>query len=835
MTGDPRSILFHRHRFDRWVVPLWVIVTGLVLDNVLVYANASARAHLVLAGGVLLAAFAAKMLFRPSLQDTARRLDASASTRNRFEAIASLEGINHPLARALNDETGDFLFRRQLPPAYMTIVGMVLLVAFAVIRLATLKTGREAAEPERITAAPVAANQEEPPKQTPMPLAALSWLEPASSIVATQSELVPLLAKANSSAALKNVKLHVMVGAELVQVTPLESVGAGEHRIQCLLDLGKLKCEPYSFVGYYLSAELSREGVTPDTPPWPELFSTLQLIQIRPAGSDLTAGPPPADEAASSELERLLYAVKRAKVAQVEVAAASFELAHGQPPAIDPAWRAKMKETATKERAIWQNDKELLAAVKDDLALWSAIDLLHREGSELEATWDSLGKNDPAAAVGSSQRALAKIAELEQVFATALAKQQEAKSILLNDTLTEDGVLKLPARDGTPAGLLERDAREQQTLANELAKRTATTANAFSTEKEVVNDLTKLAANEGFSTEVRSLVSSAVVDAREARQHLNDRDQRAATEPAARAAQALQASVNAMEASGRQSAARQLASAQRELNEAALAEKDGDSASAERTLEKIRAQVAQEALAQQRSGSAEAAKELAELHDALRKPPKRDNRPLSKGETPPGAGEQLSELARLAAEKRQQVLSDKEREQELAKASEELRRVRQNVKRSAQNSPKDLEELFKQAQENAQKSGTSLNLPPPKENPPPKSNAEEKDPAKGTVSDTAIAAAPPVSKTDDPVRKVIEGRPSPSAVNRERYVDGLILEIDRAMAQLGQKRAAERTQVLSTASVADAPEPYRKAVGDYFEALARAGQAESVQSSTSKR
>ena len=62
-----------------------------------------------------------------------------------------------------------------------------------------------------------------------------------------------------------------------------------------------------------------------------------------------------------------------------------------------------------------------------------------------------------------------------------------------------------------------------------------------------------------------------------------------------------------------------------------------------------------------------------------------------------------------------------------------------------------------------------------------------------------------------------------------------LLEIDRVMVQLaGQKRDVARTQVLSTAGVADAPESYRKAVGDYFEALARAEQAEPNQPSTAK-
>lgn len=828
MIDDPRTILLHRHRFARWVLPLWIIVTALVVDNVLAYADASGLAHALLAGVAILGAFVARMLFSPTLQNTACRLDAAAGTRNRFEAIASLEGADHPLAQAINDETGDFLYRHQLPPAYMTIVGVFMLVAFTVMRLATLKPAAEEPVTQPVVATLAVENHEPPP--TPMPLAALSWLEPAASIVATQGEVVPLLAKSNSGTALKNVKLHVVVAGESKEVAALEPVAAGEHKITCVLDLGKLKCEPYSFVGYYLSAELSREGVTASTPPWPELFSTLQLIQIRPVGSDLTAGPPPADEAASGELERLLYSVKRAKVAQAEVAAATFELAHGQPPAIDPAWRTKMKETAAKERAIWQDTKELLPAVKDDLSLWSAIDLLHRAGSELENTWDNLSKDDPAASVASSQQALAKIGEVEQIVAKALAKQQEAKSIVLSDNLTEDGVLKLPVRETTPAGVLERDAREQQTLADELAKRMATVSNAFPREKEIVNDLTKLAAHEGFSTDVRSMVSSAVVDAREARQHLNDRDQRAATEPAARAAQALQTSVNNMEASGRQSAAKQLATAQRELNEAALAEKDGDSAAAELALEKIRKQVAEEALAQQRSGSAEAAKKLAELHAAMEKPTQDGKKPAPREQAPPG--QKLAELAQLAAEKRKQVLSDKEREQEQAKATEELRRVRQNAKRSAQNGPKELEDLFKQAQENAQKSGKSLNLPPPKDAPPLGQNAEKAD---GKLSGMVVAPPSLAAKKDDPVRKVIEGRPSPSTVNMERYADGLVLEIDRVMAQLaGQKREVERTQVLSTANVADAPEAYRKAVGDYFESLARAEQAEPSQSSTPK-
>ena len=934
MTTGPRAHLHRCHQLALWQRPLWVLVAALGLDFVLAQSGVDWPVRTWMLGLALVVALGARLLFRPSLRATACALDARAGSSNRFEALAALAGHADPLAKAIEDETAAHLERRPLPGPYAWLASLGLLVGLVVLQLATLDFGpkKDALRPSADAAQPAAqaasTAKNVPPPPTPMPLASLHWIEPPAGITVTAKEIVPLKAESNSPIGLTPpLLLLTLAGEPLAPLPQTDRVAAGVQPVSLDLDLAKFDGPPFAFVTYHLAAERGRDHVNPGTPPWPEVDSPLQVIQLRPVGSELTLDPPPGDDTAENETERLLFQVKRLKLSQVEVLESVFALDHEMPSRTDAAWPERVQTVTAQERTIWQDTTALVPVFDKTTATWAALVALREALAQIQAAWEDLARSDPAAAFAPADRGLARIAEVERMLTVVVVRLREEKAAAeAAFAVAGDTTLQLPVREDTQAGRLETLARAQRELADQLAQGTAT--EAFARQDKIARALPKLAAEPDLPPAIASAIAAAATDAGEAAKHLNDRDPRAATEPATRAAQTLQAASAALEAAGRARAAEVLATTQRELNHAAIETNDGNIAAAESDFVIARQALREEALRQQQSGSAVAAQQLADMStamDASKVRPDLDR--LAKEPQPPAAAEptavaqKLTQLAQRAAVARQQLLSDEERAKALAQAADELRRARANVDRAAQQGDQAMQDLFEKAQEKAQLAGDSLPLPPagnravqpidPRTLPwkvdtayakddrvnydgklyhclekhtsrvglePPKapklwqeeeqtdsggargaskassSESDQKSPPgsdKKSIpsgdKDEQISGSSANSKSSDkPGEKVPVGSPSPDGrpshggavgdgsinnghgsltdpPNRLRYGRDLSAQISRFVELLAQEQSRmRRTQVLTTATPAEAPPDYRPAVADYFEALARA-------------
>ena len=723
MTTGPRAHLHRCHQLALWQRPLWVLVAALGLDFVLAQSGLDWPVRTWTLSLALVVALGARLLFRPSLRATACALDARAGSSNRFEALAALDERTDPLAKAIEGETAAHLERRPLPGPYAWLASLALLFGLVVLQLATLDFGpkKDALRPSADAAQP-AAQAASPAKDlppTPMPSASLRWIEPPPGITATAKEIVPLQAESDSPVGLTPpILLLTLAGEPLAPLPQTDRVAAGVQPVSLALDLAKFDGPPFAFVTYHLAAERGRDHVNPGTPPWPTVVSPLQVIQLRPVGSELTLDPPPGDDTAENETERLLFQVKRLKLSQVEVLESAFALDHEMPSRADAAWPERVQTVTAQERTIWQDTTALVPVFDKTAAAWAALVPLREALAQIQATWEDLARSDPAAAFAPADRGLARIAEVERMLTVVVVRLREEKAAAeAAFAVAGDTTLQLPVREDTQAGRLETLARAQRELADQLAQGTAT--EAFARQDKIARALPKLAAEPDLPPAIASAIAAAATDAGEAAKHLNDRDPRAATEPATRAAQTLQAASAALEAAGRARAAEVLATTQRELNHAAIETNDGNIAAAESDFVIARQALREEALRQQQSGSAVAAQQLADMStamDASKVRPDLDR--LAKEPQPPAAAEptavaqKLTQLAQRAAVARQQLLSDEERAKALAQAADELRRARANVDRAAQQGDQAMQDLFEKAQEKAQLAGDSLPLPP---------------------------------------------------------------------------------------------------------------------------
>jgi hypothetical protein len=722
MTTGPRAHLQRCHQLALWQKPLWVLIAALGLDFVFAQSGVDWPVRTWTLGLALVVALSVRLLFRPSLRATACALDSRASSSNRFEALAALAGRTDPLAKAIENETAAHLARRPLPAPYAWFASLALLVALVVLQLATLDLA-----PKKIVTRPAASvapppaipAKNIPPPPTPMPPASLRWVEPPPGITATAKEIVPLKAESDSPVGLTPpILLLTLAGEPLAPLPQTDRVAAGVQPVSLALDLAKFDGQPFAFVTYHLAAERGRDHVNPGTPPWPAVVSPLQVIQIRPVGSELTLDPPPGDEMAENETERLLFQVKRLKLSQVEVLKSAFALDHEMPSRADAGWPALAQTVTAQERTIWQDTTALIPVFDKTTTAWAALVPLRETLSQIQTAWEELARSDPAAAFASADRGLARIAEVERILTVAVVRLREEKAAAEVAAADEsESPLQLPAREDTPAGRLEALARAQQELADQLAQGTAT--EAFARQDKIARALPKLAAEPVFPPAIASAIAAAAIDAEEATKHLNDRDPRAATEPATRAAQTLQAVLAALEAAGRARGAEVLATTQRELNHAAIETNDGNIAAAESDFVTARQTLREEALRQQQSGSATAAQQLADMSAAMdASKVKAELDQLAKQPQSPAAEERaavaqkLTQLAQRAAVARQQLLSDEERAKALAQATDELRRAQANVERAAQQGDQAMNDLFEKAQEKAQLTGESLALPP---------------------------------------------------------------------------------------------------------------------------
>jgi hypothetical protein len=805
MKHPPFSVVRAHHRRALLRPALWVAVTGLAVS--LFFAFDPARLFpwactLAITG---LLALLVRLRQRHAHHHTARLLDDSLDAKNRLEASAELGYRTDPLAAAHQEETAAFLVRRPPPSSPGWTIGLTLFVLLLLVQLSSFGIAGF-----RLLAAPKPTSSASTPTTTAPagpPPASLTWKIPRPEITATQLEEVPLAAEAESTTGLTHLVLHVTLnGEDRPPIALPAAVAAGKQTVPLSLYLDELAPQPYDMVTYSLTAErIAPTGPAAPKPAWPVISSPLQFVQIRPLRDDLQLGP----KGGGTPAEQFLEIVKRLKLAQLHLLKDAFALDHDQPPRTQSDWSGLVQSAGAEQTVIAEKTASTLALGQEQGAPAEGIDLLTQARAEMDAAATALARPDPAGALPPAGRALARLTAVEKLYTKLLNQSRKGKPIpKAPDPFAVDQRPKLPPRENTPAGQLEKLAADQAKLAEDLAQGPSEAGQGKAQgakESQLARDLEKLAAQAALPADTNESVKAAAASANEAAAQLAAEDSAAAAEPAARAAQQLRAAVAALEAAGRNQAAAALAAAQQSLNQSSgdlQGSSPGESgqaaAQAAQNTAATRDALRDAAAEQQQKGSAEAAQKLESLAKAIADSKvQADLKKLAESsETDPAAAvKKLSALAQKAADAQGQLGDPKELQ---AHALEELKRDRANLDRAAQAGPEPMRDLYEHVLHQAQLVAATMGT------------AGSGGGHEGTPMGSIFASltAPPSIEKHLPLKD---------------YAATLAPPIDALITLLTAEALAteDRPQVLTTANANEAPPAYRPAVSSYFESLAR--------------
>ncbi|MBW8781787.1 MAG: YlbF family regulator [Verrucomicrobia bacterium] len=808
MKHPPFSVVRTHHRRAVLRPVLWIAVTGLAVS--LLFAFDPDRLFpwactLAITG---LLALLVRLRQRQAHHHTARLLDDSLDAKNRLEASAELGHRTDPLAAAHQEETAAFLVRRPPPSSPGWIVGLTLFVLLLLVQLGSFGIAGfrllAAPKPASASTTPTTAVPAGPPPAT------LTWKTPRPEITATQLEEVPLAAEAESATGLTHLVLHVTLNGEDRPAIPLSAaVATGKQTVPLSLYLDELAPQPYDIVAYSLTAErVAPTGSAAPKPAWPAISSPLQFVQIRPLRDDLQLGP--KGGGSGSPAEKFLELVKRLKLAQLNLLKDAFALDHDQPPRTQSDWSGLVQSAGAEQTVIAEKTASTLAFGQEQGAPAEGIDLLTQARTEMDAAATALARPDPTTALPPAGRALARLTAVEKLYTKILSQGGKGKPVpKAPDPFAVDQRPKLPPRENTPAGQLEKLAADQAKLAEDLAQGPSEAGQGkgqAAKESQLARDLEKLAAQAALPAETNEAVKSAAASANEAAAQLAAEDSGAAAEPAARAAQQLRAAVAALEAAGRNQAEAALAAAQQSLNQSSgdlQGSSPGESgqtaaAQAAQNTAATRDALRDAAAEQQQKGSAEAAQKLESLAKAIADSKvQADLKKLAESaETDPAVTvKKLNALAQKAADAQGQLGDPKELQ---AHALEELKRARANLDRAAQAGPEPMRDLYEHVLHQAQLVAATLGTPG-------SGGGHEGTPA-GSI--LASLTAPPSPEKNIPLKD---------------YAATLVPPIDALITLLTAEAlaTADRPQVLTTANANEAPPAYRPAVSSYFESLAR--------------
>lgn len=713
----PLITLRIRHRQSLWQMPLWIAATTLAIDIVVALNEGAREGRLAVVTTGFVLAIVSRWLSRRPLHRTAIVLDLSLSSANRFEALVESADRDDALAAALRQEAGAFLQTARLPRPYTWYAAWLLLV-LGVIGEAAI--GWHPPEPKPVSVPPAVATpahrSADPPKPPEAPLASFKWMSPAPLIVVRTTEVVPLWAASESQTGLDRIELHFMRnGEELARTISLSPVPSGTQSVRYSLGLSELSLEPTDVLAYYLSAVRVRPDGTPPGPEWPMIYSPLQLMEIRPA-IDPAEGLDAVDETTPA-----LQVARELASGQAGLVPRIFAASHAAPsksPA-DPA--TEIPSLAMAQKALADRAQQLVAQPPDasnaperarstvsqqlqstfaPQEKKSASDLANATRQTLRSAAESLERAEPATALQPAQKALADLIALEN----SLRREAKERQAAARAGLAKPDTSTAP-RDETPAGQLERLAQEQRILAEELSQG-ATLADGFSREDQTVRQLKAIVAAHGLDAAIEELVSQAIDSADEAANRLNENDQEAAKQPAARAAEQLREAVSKMEANGRQSAMDRLEAVQRALIHSAALVQDsapnnrGAGEAKELTTRAVAA-LRDEAQRQLRKGSDAAAHELTRMSETIDKSKieseldrieKADSR--AKPEERGAAAQTLVDLAQNAADARN-ALGDAE--QLRKQALDELKRDKASLDSVEKSTPDRKAEFAEEA------------------------------------------------------------------------------------------------------------------------------------------
>jgi hypothetical protein len=628
MMRPPTLLLRARHRQAVWLPTLWVAGLAIAADVVAASGGVPAHLRLPATGITLLFAVALRWLRRRPIRRTAARLDLALSSSNRFEALVELGDRQDPLAAAVREETGAFFATRKIPTPYAWYAGWALLGIASLGELIPARSLAPAPQPPAppvLAVAPAVRPHAVPVPPPEAPPVVLKWLAPAAVIDAQPNEFVPLWAAAESKTGLEQIELRIIRnGEEVPQGIPLPAVGPGTESLRHTLALADLAVHSADVVAYYISAARVRPSGTAPGPEWPRVESPLQIIRVR-AVTDVADALKDPSETAQQRLVRELSAAQGALAPQIfglrrhaidAQGSAERDITAAEVALADRANDLRSTDPHATQEAAAPTVADQVHAAFSGPVKQSAATLGATAQQSLQNAARALSDGHAANALPSALKAMSDLAALEEEL------RREARAPRAGADAKASAAAPPPAaRPQTPAGQLQRLAREQQALADELGQSTAG-PNAFQRQDALVRELNRLVTTRSLESVVQPLVAQATTSADQAANQLNEGDPEAAKQPAALAAQQLHDAVSRMDAEARRGAMERIAAVQRALIHAAARVQDpalgGRGAHDAKVLvAKAVEALRQEAAQQVQQGAEAAAEEATRLAEAI--------------------------------------------------------------------------------------------------------------------------------------------------------------------------------------------------------------------------
>ncbi len=538
----------------------------------------------------------------------AQTLDTRWQLRSRLEATVELAGNNSALAQAQRNEAAQQLVGRENHGSaiwFSSLVAVVVALGLlgvegsaGAIRALHAKAHATAAD----TAALALPEEER---------ASIDWKTPAREIKATAIEEVPLTAMADSLRGFRAVTLEVFVNGEpkVSHVLDPDALGdsgqPGPHDLTPSLFVDETGAKPFDIVSYHLTGRL--KGKTPAG----VVTSPLQFVEIRPPQKDAAQRG-----RANPDAMRLMNLLMTLKAAQLRLMDANFTLAHLIDAKGNSAWQTENARVATEQKdlvKILDETRDFAVTIKAPALVPGNLDQAHPLMLEAAKVIEA---HDNNAATKPQGHALALITECEKIFNEVLETTGSTAPVPpMADPFHDEQVFKLPPREATPAGQLEKLAVRQNEAAKALkAADTEPSQNAGVAQGDIARDATTLASNTELGDAVRVLTRDAAVASGTAARQIKAHDVAAAREPAGAALVALDQAVEEQDRIGREIALAELIRIRRNLN---AASRTNDTGARGAKLFTARDELRVAAVQQQRTGSAEAARQLAALADLL--------------------------------------------------------------------------------------------------------------------------------------------------------------------------------------------------------------------------
>lgn len=553
----------------------------------------------------------------------ARELDARWQLQARLETAVELADKESAVAAAQRAEAARQADGRGATGAWAWRGGLALLVvmlAFFAAENAVLLI-----QSLRARAAGAAADPKEEPR------GAFIWKSPEPQIMAMALEEVPLTAYAESNTGFRSVTLEVEVNGERAPSRPLDVVALaqpGGHDVELSLYLDELGVKEFDVVSYHLS------GVPAADEARPAVVSALQFIQIRPVRRDPGLQPATGDGA-------LISMIRQVKGAQMHLLQQTFALAHASALSRETLWQTENTRVATEQDAlaVRAGEARVLAAERNAPAL--ATRNLEQTQNLMKEAAGLIAGSDTARAPASQHRAIALLAELEQLFGRAISGPP-----VTSDPFRDLQRDELPRREATLAGELAALAQRQQ-QANRERRGDGTDPSGLGSgpadeQAAIAREAAQLLQAGGLDDAVRAPLAAAAAAAVKAAEQLKANDPLAAREPAAAAQAAFEQALVVQDQAGRAAALATLDDVRRALNAASRAAPALRAAA----LVRVHADLQATAGEQQRQGSAEAARRFALLADAVQAPKGKSS---EAPDSAPDSAERVRELAAAAA------------------------------------------------------------------------------------------------------------------------------------------------------------------------------------------